>query len=719
MEKEAPAKDLEFQSDEEVKSFTDWAKEPTVADLKQDLTDAKQDTDAHIAKVDVWLDNLNITGKAKLPATKGRSSIVPKLIRKQAEWRYSSLSEPFLSTSDVFDVDPVTYEDKESAEQNALILNNQFNTKIKKVKFIDEFVRAAVDEGTVIIRVGWDFHEKTMKVEKPTWAYEEIIDPAEMQELEQMMMLVQQDPSQLADMPPELQESIRMTEEQEEPLRAIQTGTELVDEMITTKNAPTVEVCNYKNIVIDPTCMGDLEKAEFLSYSWETNIANLKKDGKYQNIDKIDIQGNSPLGQPDHVSSDTSNFEFKDNSRKKFVINEYWGFWDIDGKGTVEPIVAAWVGATLVRLERNPFPDQKIPFVTAQYLPVRKSIFGEPDGELLEDNQKVVGAVTRGMIDTMARSANGQTGSRKDALDIVNKRKFDKGMDYEYNGNVDPRLAFYMHKYPEIPQSAHYMLGVQNAEAESLTGVKAFSGPQGLSGDSLGDSVGGQKNALDASAKRELGILRRLAQAMNEIGRKIISMNGEFLDEEEVVRITNDEFVTINRDDLAGEFDLRLSISTPEADNAKAQELAFMLQTTGQTMGPAFSQVIMADIAKLRKMPDLAKKIEDFQPEPDPIEEQRKMLEIKLLEAQIANEQSKAFENQTDGQLNQAKMGNLNSDTDNKNLNFVEQSEGVTQERELQKIDRQADHAITGKVVDHAAKEKEAKNAANSNANSR
>ena len=57
--------------------------------------------------------------------------------------------------------------------------------------------------------------------------------------------------------------------------------------------------------------------------------------------------------------------------------------------------------------------------------------------------------------------------------------------------------------------------------------------------------------------------------------------------------------------DLGGKFDLKLSISTPEADEAKAKELAFMLQTTGQTMGPAFSQIILSDIAKLRKMPDL------------------------------------------------------------------------------------------------------------------
>ena len=72
--------------------LTDWSNEPSILDLKQDITDAKSDTDAHKVKVDVWLDNLNITGKAVVNNGTGRSNIVPKLIRKQAEWRYASLS---------------------------------------------------------------------------------------------------------------------------------------------------------------------------------------------------------------------------------------------------------------------------------------------------------------------------------------------------------------------------------------------------------------------------------------------------------------------------------------------------------------------------------------------------------------------------------------------------------------------------------------------------
>ena len=96
-------------------------------------------------------------------------------------------------------------------------------------------------------------------------------------------------------------------------------------------------------------------------------------------------------------------------------------------------------------------------------------------------------------------------------------------------------------------------------------------------------------------------------------------MNSEFLEDEEIIRITNEEFIAINRNDLGGKYDIKLNISTAEADEQKGSELAFMLQTMGNTMPPEMSQMILADIAKLRKMPDLAKRIAEYQPQPNPL----------------------------------------------------------------------------------------------------
>lgn len=689
------------------KKLTEWANEPKLSDLKSDFEEAQSDHQIHVKEIEAYLKNLN--GETNFKVEKNRSKVVPKLIRKQAEWRYAALSEPFLSTEDVFEVDPITFEDKEAAEQNALVLNNQMNTKIDKINFFDEYVRTAVDEGTVIVKVSWNFKESDQEVKKQKFKY--IIDPnpAAGQAQQQLAQLKATQPQQFDKLPEELREAHERSVANGIPMRPEKDGFEEVTESVVTNNHPAVEVCDYRLTVIDPTCKGNIKKANFIITQFESSMSELKADNRYKNLDTIFTKGYQESDDEEVVES---TFKFKDEPRKKLTVYEYWGYYDIDDTGIVEPIIASWVGDTLVRMEKSPFPDKELPFIKVQYLPVRKEIYGKPDGYLLEDNQNVVGAITRGMIDTMGRSANGQQGIRKDALDVANSRKFERGENYKFNANVDPKQAFHMGTFPEIPNSAMELIQMQNSEAESLTGVKAYS--NGISGQALGSTATAVRGALDAASKRELGILRRLADGIVDIGHKFISMNSEFLEEEEIIRITNDEFVPVRRDDLDGSFDLRLSISTAESDNEKASELSFMLQTMGNSLDPGMSHMILADIAKLRKMPTLAKKIEEYQPQPDPLAQERAQLEVELLKAQVFNEQMQAQENQVDvglktakTQTEQAKARNLQSTADQTDLNFLEQKDGTSQNRDLEKQEHKRMGDLDLKAADAFLKEEE------------
>jgi hypothetical protein len=689
--------ELNKQSDPSApQPLTDWSNEPKLRDLKQHLEDARPIHNTQVSKVDEWISHRDVTGAAAPKKVKGRSNVQPKLIRKQAEWRYPALSEPFLSTSDVYNVSPVSWEDRDAARQNEMLINHQFNTKLDKVKFIDTYVRTAVDEGTVIIRVGWEFREEDVEEEQPIVEFH--FDQSFAPQLQQAQMLMQQSPSQFAtDVPEVMKQALDISAKEGYPYRPVVTGSQMVTRTKTVRNQPTVEVCDYRNVVIDPTAMGDISKANFVIYSFESSLSDLKKDGRYKNLEQIEPTMNSPLAELDHSSEIAStNFNFSDKPRTKFVVYEYWGYWDIDGDGIAEPIVAAWVGNVMIRLEENPYPDKQVPFVLVQYLPIRRSNYGEPDGALLIDNQKITGALTRGMVDLMGKSANAQQGVRKDALDTVNRRKFDNGEDFEYNPGSNPAEAFWMGKFPEIPNSAPLMLQMQHQEAESLTGVNSFG--KGITGNSLGDVAAGVRGALDAASKRETAILRRLASGIVEVGRKIVAMNAQFLSEEEVIRVTNEEFVKIRRDDLAGNFDLKLSISTAEEDDSKAQQLAFILQTVGPNTDPELSKMVLGDICRLRKMPDLAHKIESYQPEPDPMAVREMELKLALLEAQIATENAKAASLGSGAQLNSVKVGTevaktkeLEAKADKTNLDFVEQESGTTQEREKELIELAAE----------------------------
>ena len=671
--------------------LTKWNKEPSIEDLKNDLTQAQTSQSAFVANLDRW-EELYAAPKFGNDKHKG-SRVVPKMVRKQAEWRCPALSEPFLSTPQLYEVKPMTFDDVPRAKQNALILNMQFNTQLNKVDLVDKIVRSVVKNGTAVIRLGWEYREEKVKETIPQFEF--MPAPQEMQEqlsqqYQQLAAIQQSEPDSYEQAPEEMKAGFEMSQEQQTLLIARQIGEEEQEVVKPVVNKPTVKLCNLRNLYIDPTCNGNLDEAQFVIHSYESSMSELKKAGMYTNLDQLkDYTEQNPIG---FDKPTTSSFNFQDQARKKLVVYEYWGYWDVDGNGETKAIVASWVGNVLIRLEENPFPDKKVPFVIFNYIPEEDSIYGIPDAELIEDNQAISGALTRGMIDLLAKSANAQTGFSKGFLDATNKIKFRNGDDYEFNPQFNPQQHTFMHKYSEIPVSAMNMVQMQASDAEALSGVKAFSGSQGISAGYLGDTAAGARGVLDAVSKREMSILRRISQGFIQMGRKIMAMNSEWLSEEEVVRVTNNEFIKVRRDDLIGQFDLSLGIATAEENDSKSKQLAFLLQTIGNNMGQEINQLILSQIAELSKMPDLAKQIKDYQPQPDPMQQQMQELEMAYKQAEIELLKSQAQENLAKSQVHgakvpveQARAQSLQGDADNKALDFAQKDSGVAHERELSK----------------------------------
>lgn len=643
--------------------LTDWENEPSIMDLKKDLEAAQPSHDAQTAEIKRWNEIRDVTGASKPKKVKGRSQIQPRLVRRQAEWRYSALSEAFLGSEKLFEVKPRTFEDTKKAQQNELMLNYQFETQIDKVSFIDNYVRSTVDDGTCIVRLGWR-RESMMKTRMvPVFQYEMPQSEEDIMMLQQAVQMSVEDNNSYLNLPEEIQAAVEYMAETGQPAIAVQIGEQEEEYEEVMINQPVVEVTHPDNCIIDPGCQGDYTKARFVIFTYETTKSQMLKDGRFKNLDKVNWAANTVLSQPDHETQTPNSFDREKDLNRPIVAYEYWGYWDCEGNEMEEPISATWIGDTMVRMEKNPFPDNKPPLVVVKYLPRKRELYGEPDAQLLEENQQILGAVTRGMIDLLGRSANSQQGFAKGFLDSVNRRRFETGQDYEFNPGGDPRTSIFQHTYPEIPQSAMLMAQGQNAEAEALSGVKSFSG--GVSGTAYGDVAAGIRGALDASSKREMNILRRLARGMQEIGRKIVSMNAVFLQEEEVIRVTNEEFVEIRREDLGGSYDLIVDISTNEVDQARADQLGFMLQTIGPNLDIQMTKMILSEIARLKRMPALAKSIEKYEPQPDPLEEELKKMEvmkmqkeIEKLDSEIAVNMSQAEENRAEARLDAAKAMN-------------------------------------------------------------
>ncbi len=625
--------------------LTKWSKEPSIQDLKGDLEFARPENKDQAANVDGWLALRNATGKESGNKTNkvGRSKVQPKLIRKHNEWRYPALSEPFLDTDRMYELKPRTAADVAATRQNQLLLNWQFDTKLSKVSFIDRYVRTTVDEGTCVLRVGWERKVEKVLVDAPVYSYSEINPENEelLASLQAAGELLQNEDPRFYNLPEDIQAAVEYTIENGTPVTAEETGTEQGYENKITVNQPSIRIINIRNFFIDPSCDGVWEDAQFMIYTYEATESDIRKRKSFKNLDKVQWRANavkSKLGDPDHTSNTPEADTRVNTDKQKILVYEYWGLFDIHGDGEMVPILVSFIGDTIIQMTENPFPDRKAPFVVVPYMPILESAFGEADASILQDNQRVLGAVSRGMIDLLGRSANGQTGYAKGFLDPVNKRRFTSGEDFEYNPNSDPKVAVQQMTYSEIPTSALQMSQLQNAEAEGLSGVKSFAG--GITGDAFGSVARGINGALDAAGQREISILRRLAEGMKHIGEKIISMNQKFLTDEEVVRVTDEEFVTVRRDELEGKFDMKVAISTAAADEAKAQDLGFILQTQGPNADPGMNAVILSEIADLKRMPHLAEKIRAYRPEPDP--QQVRLAEIAIEQAQAELDLEKA-----------------------------------------------------------------------------
>ena len=621
---------MKQNSKKEKAKLTQWSNEPTCQDLKNDYEKSSSFHEEYKRKLLQYAEDRE--GGKKITARPGKSTARPKVVRKNAEWKYPKLEDPFLNTEDMFEIRPRTWEDTKAAEQNALLLNYQWSTKIPKVKLVNDVVRYLVDEGTVVVKTGWTVKEETVKVmqEEPVYAGPEESIILMERAVNSGEMTVEEFQSRMSNGDP-MQVGVKMVE---------------VEVQKIVKNQPKYEVCNNANIIIDPTCEGNIEEANFIIHEYDTNIAELKAEEYYKDPETGEVSGvyknlsllkykDGELAYDEHKSDAYNEFKFTDKARKKLTAYEYWGYWDINGDDTLTPIVATWVGDVLIRLEENPFPHKRLPFSIATYMPIKKEVMGEPDAELIRENQESIGKMTRAAHDITSEQAVGQEFIDETLFPSISvKQQYEKGNTVYYRAGMSPKNSIYKKDIAPVPASIFNMIQWQQTEAESLTGTKAFSG--GISGDALGNSVGGIRSALDATSQRDLSILRRVSELFKDMARLTIAMNQAYLSEEEVIRVTNEEFVTIRRDDLAGEFDLKIDVSTPEKDEDTANKLNMLLQTNASSMDPSEARIYRAKIAKLWKQPDLAKSIETYEPQADPIQQQIQMMQLEKAKLELS-----------------------------------------------------------------------------------
>jgi len=627
--------------------------------FKRDFKASEDYHDVWAGKRSKWIKEEN--GEAYGNEEKGKSQIVSRDIKKVNLQQHSAIIDPFVSTPNLIDAFPVTEEDRPTSEQAETLLNYQFCRDFPRYAFISEAYKVQQREGIVIVKVSWESEEGQITKTIP------IIE------------------NQLVPGPQGLVQT------------QVQTGTKQIKTKGLLFNRPTAEVCDNSMIYIDPTCIGNISNAQFAVHKYMSNLSKLKSTGLYENLDKILEQSSSPYdgSDDDYDKRDANAFSFQDKPRQEIEVFEYWGNYDLNDDGIAEAIVCVWVNDTVIRLEENPYPDKQIPFISCAYDSEPFSINGKATADLIGVDQKIKTSIKRAMNNTLDSGTQGQKGLPKGMLDPINQKRFREGKDFEFNTGESANI--WQGNFADIPNSTMAYYESISREIESLSGVSVIGSSKG--GSSLGSSATAAAGILNSTEKREVDISRNLKENLFvPLFRKWHSMNIEFLEDEQIIRITNDEFVTIRRDDLHGNIDIDITVSTPAADAEKANDLSFMLQTMGQTLPFEMTQMILSEVAKLKRMPDLATKIKEYAPKPDPIAEEMKMLELEKLKSEIAERNSRAVENQSDIALKDAKTQSelaktrkTHSDANNTDLDFVERESGNKRREDVQ--DKAMDHA--------------------------
>jgi hypothetical protein len=624
------------QTKECTERMTDWENEPSLDDFRNDYNSAKPFHNELIEKLDKW--SRVMDGGAIPKKAIGKSTYRSRLARTNSEWTYSNIEEPVLNANKIFNLEPRNYDSTESSKINEALLNYQWSTQINLVSLINNASRAFVDEGTCIIKQGWDCEYDEEIVKREVQIYEE--------DKSKIMAYIKENVQNNT-----LDASQAYALQQGELKIAIGSEVKEVTKINIYKNQPSYTVCDTDRVIIDPSCKGDISKAKFIIDIIDIDLSSLIKDekktilteysdgsieemttGHYFNLDDVrrvvdkDIVEKTEGRENRIISED---FKFTDPARRQLTMYEYWGYMDITGTGKLECIVASWINNIMVRLEKNPYAHKELPFGVSYFMPVKNSTYGEPNAELLEVPQDEISKNKRAMSDITAKGAVGQEFLPKSLVtDPVQLANYREGRTVFYDDTgIDPSRMIFRRSVDNIPPVLFNMLDMHRNEAESLSGVITDTGYNNNAGGI--QSTTGTKLEEDSSSQRIMGILRRFTDMLRDLGRKNIILNQEYITDGTVFRLTNKKFHRITDDELLGEFDCKVTIATPQKNNNMASKIMAMMNTTAASMKPELADLHYKKIASLWGQQDLVDSIDKLSEQPpSPIEQEMQQLQL-------------------------------------------------------------------------------------------
>ena len=384
------------------------------------------------------------------------------------------------------------------------------------------------------------------------------------------------------------------------------------------KGHPTVEVVPFESVIPDPSAT-KMDDMRFVIHRRKVSMSEILSNQKWYGKHSKDelgvlVSNHSDEYEPQAVDGREDTYNPDDRSLELVEVFAYYGYYDLNNDGIAEPVLMIWSGNKLLRAEESPYPFGPIPFDNAIYNKIPFSIYGGTINDLIGDHQKLRTSMTRGVIDNMANSNNGQKFIRKGSLDAVNFNRLKRGDPYvELNmpTNTSADSIIYDGNFNQLPPDIYKMLQDTETDMENLTGITKYS--VGSDSRSLNQTATGVSIISSMSQRRLVYITRHISAMMERVFIKWASMNAELVENLSIP--TPEGHVQIAGAELPVD-GMGITVTTPtEGLKEKRQmELGNMLTAvapmTGIT-GPEPMIGILMEMANLADMPVLQRQLQE------------------------------------------------------------------------------------------------------------
>lgn len=484
-----------------------------------------------------------------------------KDIKTTCEWILASLIEVFTGSDDPLSVKGVNVEDDQVAEKIQQLIRYQLEKKNDYYQFCLSELKFALSENFAVAKVWWKREEKRTPME--------------------VMLDTNDDAAILALVDQVVNRKIEVTK-----MSDIEGAEDFLkveyDEVLVKANHPVVEYIPSSELRYTPDA-ANLQDCKFVAQRKVVRGDYLKRrelEGIYKNVDQAIEEfgrGNTKATVLD-VKNDQERADLKgqpgdsDNASKEVELYEAYLWVDYNNDGIFENIIVHAVGNHLLRVVKNDFEFPPFFICCSEYDP--NAVFNKNSfADNLEQLQDLKTAVMRQIITNVAKNNAPRIFVNEQGLDMDALMAGDEIIPTQ----GDPTTKVFVP--PSLPLSSISMEVVNYAQTE----IEARSGStrynQGLDSNALNKTATGITAILGQAEKRNKMVARTIAEKFFiPIYRFLILLNQKYLEDEQMVRLTN-ENVSIRRDDIEIDYDLIINVGQGAGTReAQIQYLMLVLQ---------------------------------------------------------------------------------------------------------------------------------------------